>query len=64
MKKNIEIDDIKKLIFHWPWAGYSGNFFFDGVMDYHPELLTIKEFGLSAFGVIYREILQDKKMMA
>lgn len=62
MKKNIEIDDIKKLIFHWPWAGYSGNFFFDGIMDYHPELLTIKEFGLSAFGVIYREILQDKTL--
>lgn len=26
-------------------------------MDFHPELLTIKEFGLSAFGIIYREIL-------
>lgn len=62
MKKGIEIDDINKLIFHWPWAGYSGNFFLDGIMDYHPELLTIKEFGLSAFGVIYREVLRDKTL--
>ena len=55
-----KVDDINKMIFHWPWAGYSGNYFFDGIMDCHPELLTIKEFGLSAYGLIYKEILSGK----
>lgn len=63
MDNNIKIDDINKLIFHWPWAGYSGNFFLDGIMDFHPELLTIKEFGLSAFGCIYRDVLRNKTVV-
>lgn len=58
----VGIEDIQKLVYHWPWMGCSGIFFLDGVMDFHPNLLTMKEFGLSTFGVIYREVLHGKNV--
>ena len=64
-QKRIHINEIKKLIFHWQTTGgFSGNSFIDGIMDFHPNLLTIKDFGLSVFGVLYREVLKNKNVFA
>ena len=64
-KTRVQISEIKKLIFHWQCTGgFSGNSFIDGIIDFHPNLLTIKDFGLSAFGILYKEVLKNKNVSA
>ena len=62
-KTRVQISEIKKLIFHWICTTTAtGSSFLEGVVDFHPNLLTVPNFGFASFGILYREVLKNKNV--
>lgn len=59
--KEIELDDIKRMIFGWKTMNVAGTSFLADIMDFHPDLLTIPDCLLQmGFPVRFREQLIGK----
>lgn len=58
--KPIAVNEIHRLFCNLSYIPCGGNTFFMGVLDWHPNVLSIKGFGLSDFVFIYDEILMGK----
>lgn len=57
--KQIQLKEIKRLLMLGHIMPCAGHTFLSGIFDYHPNLLTIKGFGLSDFMILYFLILKD-----
>jgi len=58
----LAVDEINTLIRTNALYAYSGNAFFNMIMDAHPHLLTIGCFGLRAYTVLYEKILKGRSV--
>lgn len=56
----IRIDEIKRMVLNYSMGACTGNFFLSGVLDFHKDLLKIKDFGLSAFAYLYIACLKGR----
>lgn len=54
------INEIKRVVIDNPTGDYSGNVFMAGILDAHPNLLTMKGFGGSGFAYIYNNAFKDR----
>jgi len=54
------VEEIKRLIIDNPTDWYSGNIFMAGILDGHPNLLTMKGFGCSGFPLIYETVFMGR----
>ena len=59
----IKLSEVKRLVAFSSIDSHCGNAMIDSLLDYHDNLLTIKEFGLSAFGSFYEEVLKEKTVI-
>lgn len=55
--KQIQLEEVKRLITFVSVDSHCGNAMLDSLFDFHPNLLTIKEFGLSEFCTFYNQVL-------
>lgn len=58
----IKVHEVKRIIVNWFSQTMSGNYFLAGVLDYHKNLLTIKEFGLAGFARLHEKFLKGKSV--
>lgn len=58
--KAVRIDEIKRIFVHWAGYGPVGCQLWSGITDFHKNLLTIKNFGLSGISYIYEKLLKGK----
>lgn len=56
------VDEIKRVCVFYFTSTHCGNAMIDSLMDAHPNLLTIKEFGLSSFPSFYEECLKNRSV--
>ena len=54
--KPIRVEEIQRIIIDNPTSYFSGNIFMAGILDAHPNLLTLKGLGGSELGAIYEEV--------
>lgn len=54
------IDEIERICIFSSTDSHCGNAMIDSLLDWHPNLLTIKEFGLSAFSSFYKSCLEGR----
>lgn len=60
-RKDIELDDIKRMVFGWKTMNVAGTSFLADIMDFHPDLLTVPDCLLQmGFPVRFREQLIGK----
>ena len=57
-EKPLRVEEIQRLVMHWLNNGYSGNVLWSGILDWHKNLLTIKDFGLVGIHYIYKKLLK------
>ena len=58
----VRLEEIKRLNVFYFSSTHSGNAFVDSLMDDHPNLLTVKEFGMSGFSTFYENCLAGKSV--
>lgn len=56
----LRIEEINRIFVFSSTNGHCGNAMIDSLLDWHPNLLTIKEFGLSAFPSFYENCLKGR----
>lgn len=56
----IKLEEVKRLIAFVSVDSHCGNAMLDSLFDFHPNLLTIKEFGLSEFCTFYNHVLAGR----
>lgn len=55
--KPVRLNEIKRLFVFYTTTSHCGNAMIDSLLDSHPNLLTVKEFGMSAFSSFYETCL-------
>ena len=60
--KPLRIDEIKRLVLDQPFSFYMGNVFFAGILDFHPNLLTMGMFGGVGFNYLYKKLFAGKNI--
>lgn len=55
----LRIEEINQICIFGSTNSHCGNAMIDSLLDWHPNLLTIKEFGLSAFPSFYESCLKE-----
>lgn len=61
-QRPLHVNDIKRVCAFYYTATHCGNAMFDSLLDCHPNLLTIKEFGLSSFPSFYENCLKNQSV--
>lgn len=56
----LRIEEINRIFVFSSTNGHCGNAMIDSLLDWHPNVLTIKEFGLSAFPSFYENCLKGR----
>jgi len=62
--KRLSVEDIKRIIFGWKIENVAGNTFLAGIMDFHPNLITIPELMMSSFVNFYNEQLRGESVLS
>ena len=60
--KPVRLEEIKRLVIFGFTTGHCGNTMIDSLLDFHPNLLTVKEFGLSMFPTFYENCLRGESV--
>lgn len=61
-ERPLSVDEIKRVCVFYFTSTHCGNALIDSLMDSHPNLLTIKEFGLSSFPSFYDNCLKTQSV--
>lgn len=58
--RDVTIDELNRIIIDCPTDGFSGNVFMREILDAHPNLLTVKEWGMNAFPFFYERYMKNR----
>ncbi len=58
--RDVKIEELNRIIIDCPTGAYSGNIFMCGILDAHPNLLTVKDFGMAGFPYIYERCMKGR----